>query len=64
MVGNSLRSDILPILDIGGSAVYIPYIMTWLHESAALPPMGTPGFYQLEHLGQLPELIKVINKPS
>lgn len=64
MIGNSLRSDILPILDLGGSAVYIPYITTWLHESAALPPMGTRGFYQLEHLGQLPELIEVINKPS
>jgi putative hydrolase of the HAD superfamily len=64
MIGNSLRSDILPILDLGGSAVYIPYITTWLHESAALPPMGTHGFYQLEHLGQLPELIEVINKPS
>jgi putative hydrolase of the HAD superfamily len=64
MIGNSLRSDILPILDLGGSAVYIPYITTWLHESAALPPMGTRGFYQLEHLGQLPELIEIINKPS
>jgi putative hydrolase of the HAD superfamily len=62
MVGNSLRSDILPILEIGGSAVYIPYVMTWLHESAALPPSGTPGFYQIEHLGQIPGLLKNLNK--
>lgn len=29
MVGNSLRSDILPILELGGSAAYIPYEITW-----------------------------------
>ena len=31
MVGNSLRSDILPVLEVGGSAVYIPYAATWAH---------------------------------
>jgi putative hydrolase of the HAD superfamily len=32
MVGNSLRSDILPVLEIGGQAVLIPYANTWAHE--------------------------------
>ncbi len=32
MVGNSLRSDILPVLQIGGKAVLIPYANTWAHE--------------------------------
>jgi len=58
MVGNSLRSDILPILELGGRAVYVPYETTWLHEEADLPQPGTPGFYQLEHLGQLPALLE------
>jgi putative hydrolase of the HAD superfamily len=57
MVGNALRSDILPILQLGGNAVYIPYPGTWLHEAADPPSTGTPGFYQLEHLGQLPNLL-------
>ncbi|WP_040490527.1 HAD family hydrolase [Indibacter alkaliphilus] len=32
MVGNSLKSDILPVLQIGGNAVYVPYHITWEHE--------------------------------
>lgn len=32
MIGNSLKSDILPILEIGGYAAYIPYHVTWTHE--------------------------------
>lgn len=32
MVGNSLRSDIIPVLQIGGKAVLIPYANTWAHE--------------------------------
>jgi putative hydrolase of the HAD superfamily len=39
MVGNSLRSDIAPVLALGGYAVHVPYPMSWAHESAAeLPP--------------------------
>lgn len=57
MVGNSLRSDILPVLELGGSAVHIPYEITWQHEVVDPPPDGRPGYYELEHLGQLPELV-------
>ena len=57
MVGNSLRSDILPVLELGGSAVYIPYELTWTHEAADLPPEGQPGFYRLERFDQLPGLL-------
>ena len=32
MAGNSLKSDILPVLKIGGTAVYIPFHTTWIHE--------------------------------
>ncbi len=32
MVGNSVRSDILPVLEIGGSAVHVPYHLLWEHE--------------------------------
>ncbi len=57
MVGNSLRSDILPILELGGHAAYIPHELTWLHEMAELPPEGTPRYHQLAHMGQLPGLL-------
>lgn len=35
MLGNSLRSDVLPIVEIGGRAVHLPYEYTWHHEAVA-----------------------------
>lgn len=32
MIGNSLKSDIMPVLNVGGYAVHIPYHITWVHE--------------------------------
>ncbi|MCG9791809.1 HAD family hydrolase [Flavobacterium algicola] len=32
MIGNSLKSDILPVLEIGGTAIHIPFHTTWAHE--------------------------------
>lgn len=60
MVGNSIKSDILPVLELGGKAVYIPGDTTWVHEM--VPDFTTPkeNFYELEHLGQLPDLIAKI----
>jgi putative hydrolase of the HAD superfamily len=37
MVGNSVRSDILPALAIGARAIHIPYYTTWVHERADVP---------------------------
>lgn len=56
MVGNSLKSDILPVVEIGGWAVYIPYEHTWAHEH----PDGEVahlGYHQIERLQELPELL-------
>jgi putative hydrolase of the HAD superfamily len=58
MVGNSLRSDILPVLALGASAVYIPHPLTWVHEAGDPPPAGKPGYYELEHIGLLPALLE------
>jgi putative hydrolase of the HAD superfamily len=57
MVGNSLRSDILPVLELGGHAVYIPSDITWIHEEAEAPQIEQTRFYQLEHIGELPALL-------
>ena len=35
MVGNSLRSDIAPVIALGGWGVYMPYHVTWAHETEA-----------------------------
>jgi putative hydrolase of the HAD superfamily len=53
MVGNSMRSDVLPVLSIGASAVQIPYVITWAHEVIeASPPQDRFG--RLEHIKELP----------
>ena len=38
MIGNSVRSDVLPVLAIGGHAIHVPYHITWEHERG---PMTT-----------------------
>jgi putative hydrolase of the HAD superfamily len=61
MVGNSLRSDILPVVDIGAQAVHIPYHITWAHETLD-DETGTEGSYhRLDRLDQLPDLIERID---
>jgi putative hydrolase of the HAD superfamily len=52
MVGNSLRSDILPVLEIGGQAVLIPYANTWAHEMNVGETLHT--YATLADLRQLP----------
>jgi putative hydrolase of the HAD superfamily len=38
MIGNSLRSDIVPVLELGGCGVHMPYRVTWAHETETAPP--------------------------
>lgn len=64
MVGNSLRSDILPVLTIGGRAVHIPYAITWGHEAADAPEPATNGFHHLASLVDLPALIQTLSGVS
>jgi putative hydrolase of the HAD superfamily len=59
MVGNSLRSDIVPALMVGARAVHIPYHRTWAHE--VVPEDQLPaGIVRLEHLGLLPAWIDAL----
>lgn len=36
MIGNSLKSDVLPLINIGASAIHIPFHTTWIHEEVDL----------------------------
>jgi putative hydrolase of the HAD superfamily len=62
MVGNSLKSDILPVLSLGASAVFIPHSLTWAHEAAEPPALGHPGYYEISNIGLLPELLSTVEK--
>jgi putative hydrolase of the HAD superfamily len=56
MVGNSLRSDILPVLAIGGQAVFIPFANTWAHEMDGVE--ASDAGITLENIGDLPGWIE------
>jgi len=53
MVGNSLRSDILPVIRLGGYAVHIPYFMTWEHEQMDPSEIKGDRFFELKQLHDL-----------
>jgi putative hydrolase of the HAD superfamily len=55
MVGNSLKSDILPVLDIGGWAVHIPYKTTWAHERVAPEALQGKHYAELKSIDLLPD---------
>lgn len=38
MIGNSLKSDVLPLLEIGAQAIHVPFHTTWEHEEATAKP--------------------------
>jgi putative hydrolase of the HAD superfamily len=56
MVGNSIKSDILPVLDLGGAAAHVPYHLTWEHERVESPPEH-PRFFPLASIRDLPPLV-------
>lgn len=60
MVGNSLKSDILPVLALGGLAAHLPYHLTWQHERIATPPRAEGRFFTLGSLRELPPLVTTL----
>lgn len=58
MVGNSLRSDVLPVLEIGGHAVHIPYRLTWEHEQVADHEYDGRPYTELGDIRELPGLLR------
>ena len=63
MVGNSLRSDVLPVLGVGGWAVHVPAALSWSHEEAD-PPGATHQYFELPALAQLPPLVETIEQTT
>jgi putative hydrolase of the HAD superfamily len=57
MVGNSLKSDILPVLDLGARAVHVPYHVTWALEEADPPADDAARWARIEHLDALPAVL-------
>ncbi len=60
MVGNSLKSDILPVLALGGAGVHIPYHLLWQHEHVEDEPPARSRFRRIERLAELPPLLPAL----
>lgn len=52
MIGNSIKSDVLPVLAIGGEAIHVPYHITWAHEHVE-HNIDHPGFRQIQGIREI-----------
>jgi len=57
MVGNSLRSDVVPVVSLGGYAVHIPYSVTWHHEHVPEDELPREGWRRIAGIGELPAVL-------
>ncbi|MDR0661507.1 MAG: HAD family hydrolase [Prevotellaceae bacterium] len=56
MIGNSLKSDILPIVSLGGKGIHIPFHVTWQHEVVS-EDVSNDSYYSLVSLAELKNLL-------
>lgn len=60
MVGNSLRSDVIPAIEAGAWGVYVPHDLTWAYERA-VAPITHRHFRQITTLADLPALVTALS---
>lgn len=59
MIGNSLKSDILPVINLGGTAVHIPYYTTWVLEQMDPDDIKSDRFYELKEIHDVLKLFEL-----
>jgi len=57
VVGNSLKSDIIPVLNLGGKAVYVPFHTTWEHEKVSDEELQKAGVSEIKNIRELLPLL-------
>ncbi len=53
MIGNSLKSDVLPLLNIGASAIHVPFHTTWQHEKVSEEEQQKSDYKTLRNIKEL-----------
>jgi len=61
MVGNSMKSDVVPVVQQGGWGVFVPHQLTWELEHEE-PPTDAPRYRKLNNLGELPDLLNKLER--
>ena len=58
MIGNSLKSDILPVCQIGGNAIHIPFHDTWVHERLETHQVNGVEYLELNDVRELVDILR------
>jgi putative hydrolase of the HAD superfamily len=61
MVGNSVKSDVLPVVELGGHAAHLPYTYTWEFEHVPDADAARQGFHELVSIHELPALVESLS---
>jgi putative hydrolase of the HAD superfamily len=61
MVGNSLRSDIEPVLALGGAGIHVPYAITWAHEREHAVDPQHPRLRAVSGMAEVPAAVRELN---
>jgi putative hydrolase of the HAD superfamily len=61
MIGNSVKSDVLPVIELGGHAAHLPYTYTWEFENVPGANGADHGYHELTSIRELPGLIERIS---
>lgn len=64
MIGNSLKSDIWPVIQLGGWAVHVPYANTWGREMEVEGDITSQQFFEVKHIAELPDLVEKLTHPA
>jgi putative hydrolase of the HAD superfamily len=62
MIGNSLKSDILPVLEIRGNAFHVPYHLTWALDRTEHLPDAPGRFFELKQFSDAPSVLKTFSR--
>ncbi|HEY5619035.1 MAG TPA: HAD family hydrolase [Vicinamibacterales bacterium] len=64
MIGNSLRSDILPVIEVGAWAIHVPAALSWAHEDADEPDGSLDRYAQLPALGDVCDFVETFARSA
>ena len=64
MIGNSARSDVLPVLELGAWAVHVPAALSWAHEHADVPAAARDRCFEIGSLHALPALVESLRNAN
>ncbi|MBN7134823.1 haloacid dehalogenase [Lysobacter enzymogenes] len=64
MIGNSLRSDIAPVLELGGWGIHVPYHTTWAHENEAEVAADAPRLRRVASAAELPQTVRELARTA